>query len=409
MLKKVIDGAKESAIYFVDELKLIFSDAGAVLLFVIAMVIYPLLYAIGYEKEVVRDIPVAVVDLDHSSTSRQYSRMADATEQINVVSKPGSLNEAEQMFYDGAVNGVILIPSDFEKNILSAKQTNVSVYCDASYFLLYKQVFSGASFANGTFSAGVEIKRMLAEGKNMAQAIDQQEPLKISTYNLYNISSGYGSFVMPGMILIIMQQTLLIGIGMLGGTIREKNIFLKMTGKAKHHLGSVRLVVGKASAYTFVYLFNAIFALGLMHKWFLYPAHGHFWAIITVFIPYILSVSFLGLALSLFFKERVHSMLFMIFLSPLVVFLSGISWPTSSLPPLLYGIAHIFPSTITIPAYLKIRTAGASIADIRPELIMLYVQAIIYFILAVVSYKFAIQRFGKRIGSRSVEPISDPS
>lgn len=407
MIEKLIEGAKESAIYCVEELKLIFSDAGAVLLFVIAMVIYPLLYAVGYEKEVVRDIPVAVVDLDHSSTSRQYSRMADATEQINVVSKPGSLKEAEQLFYDGKVKGVIMIPSAVEKDILSAKQANVSVYCDASYFLLYKQVFSGTSFANATFSAGVEVKRMLAEGKNMAQAIDQQEPLKISIYNLYNPASGYGSFVMPGMILIIMQQTLLIGIGMLGGTIREKNIFLKMTGKAKHHLGSVRLVFGKASAYTIVYLFNTIFALGIMHKWFVYPANGNFWSIITVFIPYILSVSFLGLAVSIFFKERVHSMLFMIFLSPMVVFLSGISWPASAIPPFLYGIAHIFPSTLMIPAYLKIRTAGASVVDIRPELIMLYIQAIIYFILAVVSYKYAIQRFGMRIGRQSANAISE--
>lgn len=407
MIEKLIEGAKESAIYCVEELKLIFSDAGAVLLFVIAMVIYPLLYAVGYEKEVVRDIPVAVVDLDHSSTSRQYSRMADATEQINVVSKPGSLKEAEQLFYDGKVKGVIMIPSAFEKDILSAKQANVSVYCDASYFLLYKQVFSGTSFANATFSAGVEVKRMLAEGKNMAQAIDQQEPLKISTYNLYNPASGYGSFVMPGMILIIMQQTLLIGIGMLGGTIREKNIFLKMTGKAKHHLGSVRLVFGKASAYTLVYLFNTIFALGIMHKWFVYPANGNFWSIITVFIPYILSVSFLGLAVSIFFKERVHSMLFMIFLSPMVVFLSGISWPASAIPPFLYGIAHIFPSTLMIPAYLKIRTAGASVVDISPELIMLYIQAIIYFILAVVSYKYAIQRFGMRIGRQSANANSE--
>lgn len=398
MIRKLKNGAKETAIYFVDELKLIFSDAGAILLFVIAMVIYPLLYAIGYEKETIREIPVAVVDLDHSAASRQYSRMADATEQINVSYKPGSLKDAEQLFYDGLVKGVIMIPSDFEKNILSANQTNVLVYCDASYFLLYKQVFTGASFANGTFSAGVEVKRMLTEGKSITQALDLQEPLKISTYNLYNPSGGYGSFVMPGMILIIMQQTLLIGIGMLGGTIREKNIFLKMSGKAKHHLGSVRLVFGKASAYTFIYLFNAVFALGVLYRWFGYPDNGSLLAVITLFIPYILSVSFLGLAVSMFFKERVHSMLFMVFLSPMVVFLSGISWPSSAIPAVLYGVAHLFPSTLMVPAYLKIRTAGATITDVRLDLIILFAQTIIYFVLAILSYRYAILRFGKRIG-----------
>ncbi|NJO68954.1 MAG: ABC transporter permease [Bacteroidetes bacterium] len=399
--RKTIDGARETAVYFVEELKLIFSDAGAVLLFMIAMFIYPLLYAIGYQKETIREIPVAVVDLDHSQTSRQYSRMADATEQIDVIVKPGSLKEAEQLFYEGTVKGVILIPSSFEKDILSARQTNITVYCDASYFLLYKQVFTGTSYVNGTFAAGVEIKRMLAEGKTQAQAIEMQEPLKVSTYNLYNPSGGYGSFVMPGMVLIIMQQTLLIGIGMLGGTIREKKIFLKMSGRAKHNLGSVRLVFGKASAYTLIYLLNALFALGILHKWYNYPDNSGFMATISIFIPYILSISFLGLAISMLFKERVHSMLFMVFLSPMVVFLSGISWPATAIPDVLYGIAHIFPSTVMIPAYLKMRISGAGLSDIKPEWAMLLIQSVIYFILAILSYRYAIRKFGSKIGTKN--------
>jgi ABC-2 type transport system permease protein len=397
MWKAIIDGAKESAGYFVGELKLIFTDSGTVLLFVISMVIYPLLYAIGYEKETIRDLPVAVVDLDHSSTSRLYSRMVDATEQVNVICKPGSLKEAEDLFYDGEVKGVILIPTNFEKDLLGAKQVNVTAYCDASFFLLYKQVFTGTSYANGTFGAGVEVKRMVAEGKSIAQAIDLQEPVKVSLYSLYNPIGGYGSFVMPGMILIIMQQTLLIGIGMLGGTIREKKIFLKMTGRAKHRLGSVRLVFGKASAYVFVYLFNAIFAMIVFHKWFRFPDNGNALAIITIFIPYILAVSFLGLSISMLFKERVHSLLFLVFLSPMVMFLSGISWPTSSIPPLLYWMAHVFPSTIMIPAYLKIRIYGGGLESVHAEWVSLLIQDVVYFIMACLSYRLAIKRFGKNL------------
>ena len=401
MWKKIFDGAKETASNFVRELRLIFSDAGAVLLFVIAMFIYPLLYAIGYEKEVVRDIPVAVVDLDHSSTSRQYSRMADATEQLSVYCKPGSVKEAEQLFYKGNVKGVILIPANFEKDIMSVKQSSITVYCDASYFLLYKQVFSGASFSSATMGAGIEIKRLIAEGKSTSQAYDMQDPIKVDVYNLYNPSGGYGSLVMPGMILIIMQQTLLIGIGMLGGTIRERKIFLKMTGRSKHHLGSVRLVFGKAAAYTFVYLFNALFALVILYKWFSFPDKGSVLDVLILFIPFLLSVSFLGLAISMLFKERAHSMMFMVFLSPLVVFLSGISWPTSAIPPALYGLAHIFPSTYVVPAYIKVRTCGASISDVRYEVISLFVQALFYFVLACLSYRYSIRRFGKRVAEKS--------
>ncbi|HEY4788436.1 MAG TPA: ABC transporter permease, partial [Bacteroidales bacterium] len=242
MWKKFKKTVVEISGFFTEEIKLIMSDSGAVLFFIAAMFIYSLLYTIGYEKETVRDLPVAIVDLDHSSLSRQFSRMADVTEQLKVTCKPGSLKEAEHLFYDGTIKGVLLIPENFEKDILSGRRTNVTAYCDAGYFMLYKQVYGGAVYSSGTFGAAVEIKKLMAQGKIMSQAIDMQDPLKVDVYNLYNPSSGYGSFVMPGMIIIIMQQTLLIGIGMLGGTIREKKIFLKKYGTVRHKWGNVKLV-----------------------------------------------------------------------------------------------------------------------------------------------------------------------
>ena len=396
MWKKITIGARETVGYFIGELKLIFSDSGAVLFFMLAMVIYPLLYVAGYGKEVVRELPVAVVDLDHSSLSRQYNRMLDASEQITITCKPGSVKEAEQLFYDGTVKGVILIPNNFEKDIYSTKHTKVTVYSDASFFLYYKQVFSGASFASGTFSAGIEVKRMLAEGKTMTQALEQQDPVKVDVYTLYNPSSGYASFVMPGVILIIMQQTLLIGIGVLGGTIREKKIFLKMNGKARHRLGSVRLVFGKASAYFLVYFLNALFTFVIFHHWFLLPDRGNMLLIFTLFVPYILAVSFFGLAVSMLFKERVHAVLFLVFLSPMMMFLSGISWPSSALPVTLRWLSQLFPSTTVVPAYLKLRICGAGFDAVRSEFVFLFVQAFVYFVIATIAYRFSIRRYLKR-------------
>ncbi len=395
MWKTLSNGLQLMVYFFNNELKAIFKDAGAVLIFMIALIIYPLLYAIAYEKEVVRDIPVAVVDLDHSAMSRQASRMVDATEQLNVTDKTVSLKEAEQLFYQGLVKGVLLIPNHFEKDILSGKQTNVVVYSDASYFLLYKQVYAGAIYSIGTLSAGIEIKRMLAEGKAMGQAFEQQDPLKVDVKNLYNPAAGYGSFVLPGIVILILQQTLLIGIGMMGGTQRERNLFHVIHEKANRKWGSIPVILGKSFAYTFIYIFNAIFCMVILHHWFALPDNGSFWNAIVLLIPYLLSVSFLGLAISVFFRERVYSLLFMVFLSPVVLFLSGLSWPAASIPPFLYAIAHIFPSTSMIPIYIRMRICGASLDQLTAEWGFIMIQMVIYFVLACISYKFAINKFTK--------------
>ena len=215
--KSIISGLDLTWFSFADELKAIMKDKGAMLIFFLAVFAYPLIYSIAYKNNVVRDIPVTVVDLDNSASSRQMIRMLDATKEISVAREVGSLHEARQIFWDGNSKGVILIPNGFEKELLRGSQTSVSVYCDASYFLIYKETLSGTIQATGTLSAGVEIKHLMAMGVGEELAIQQRDPMSSRFYNLYNPAGSYGSYVMPGIILIILQQTLLIGIGMIGG------------------------------------------------------------------------------------------------------------------------------------------------------------------------------------------------
>jgi ABC-2 type transport system permease protein len=382
--------------YTIEELKTILHDPGALLIFAIAMVIYPVLYSLGYCKETIREIPVAVVDLDHSQLSRQYGRIADATEQLQVAYKPGSLKEAEKLFYEGKVKGVLLIPSDFERNILRSEQTNITVYSDASYFLLYKQVYAGASYSSGTLGGGVEVKRMLAEGKSIQQAKELQDPLKVEVYNLYNPSGGYGTFVVPGIMLIIMQQTLLIGIAMLGGTIRKKDRYRHLSHQVAQKLGTVPVIIGKSTAYVLVYILNSFFAMVILHKWLAFPDKSGFLPILPLLILYFYTISFLGLSISVFFRDRAHSLMFLVFLSPVVLFLSGVSWPTSAIPKLLYSLAHVFPSTTIVPAYIRMRICGAPFSAVNAECGFLLMQMILYFILACLIYKIKIKKISSQ-------------
>jgi ABC-2 type transport system permease protein len=382
--------------YFKNELKLIFKDAGAVLLFLIAPAIYPLLYSIAYEKEVIKDIPVAVVDLDNSSLSRRVSNMIDGNELLKVVCKSQNFAEAKQLFFQNKVKGVLLIPDKFEKNILSGKQSDVVVYCDAGYFLLYKQLYTGSMYTIGTLNAGIEIKQMISEGKTYKQSLIQQEPIKVNSVYLYNPSGGYASFVIPGIIIIILQQTLLIGIGMLGGTLREKNIFYTMHNSIINQWGSAFVVLGKSFAYVIIYLFNSIVTMILLQNFLKLPDNSNVYETIFILIPFLFATAFLGITISVFFRERVYSLLFMVFLSPIVLFLSGLSWPASSIPEWLYYVAHIIPSTSMLPAYIKIRITGASIYQVFDEWVILTVLMLVYFVSACFAYTYAMNHYKRK-------------
>ena len=379
-----------------DELKTIFRDKGALLILFLAVFAYPLVYSIAYKNNVVRDIPITIVDLDNTAASRQLIRMVGATKELAVAQEVGSLNEAKQLFWDGDSKGVILIPEGFEKNLLKGFQTSLSVYCDASYFLIYKETLGGTIQASGTLSAGVEIKRLMAAGSGEEQAMQLRDPIPAKFYTLYNPAGSYGSYVMPGMILIILQQTLLIGIGMIGGAGKERRNNQEFKPGERVRQGMFSVILGKGLAYFLIYIPNVVFTLIYLSKWFDFPDKGSFTNVCILLIPYLFSVIFLGLMISMLFRRREHSIMALVFFSPIVLFLSGLSWPETSIPHLLNQLAHFFPSTSMIPAYLRIRTMGVPISAVTPELLFLLIQMIVYFILASVGYKISVFRQQKK-------------
>lgn len=387
--------------YFRDEFRNIRKDSGAILILLGALMIYPLAYAIAYKNQVLRELKVTLVDLDRTPGSRQLARMIDGTEQIKIDHEAMSLDEARSDFFDGGSGGIIVIPENFEKDILNGKQTNVSVFADGSYFLIYRQVISGAVKSIGTFSAGVEVKKLMLEGKTYNQAMQMRDPLSADIHFWFNPDSGYGSFVMPGIIIIILQQTLLIGIGMLGGTGKEKKRDHFFVPESLKPSGVLPVLLGKSLAYLSIYAFNGVLTMVWLHSWFDYSNQGSYFTVLALALPFLLSVIFLGITLSVLFKRRESSIMFMVFLSPIVVFLSGISWPVSSIPSLVYGLAHIFPSTVMVPAYLRVRSMGVGLHEIRYEYGMLLIQMVLYFITAALALYVSARHQAKKAAELS--------
>lgn len=367
------------------ELLTVMSNKGALLILIGAAIIYPIIYSVAYSPELLRELPVAMVDLDNTSSSRTLVQMINATEQININYRTISLQDAEEKFARNIVHGVILIPDGFENNLIRGTQTSISSYCDASYLLMYKQTMTGVLQSSLTFSAGVELKRLMSKGSSVDQAMHQLQPVNVKYNDLYNPSSAYGSFVMPALIIFILQQTLLIGIGLMGGAQRERG----------RHIHTLRgydsnpsaIILGKALTYGLITLFNAIIALIWVHYWFNFPFKTDFFTLLLLLVPYIFSTIFLGIAISALFKKAENSIMTLVFLSLIIVFLTGFSWPITSLPEPLKYIRLIFPCNIIIQPYLRVREMGASLADVSNELLMITGQMGLYFLLTLAIFK----------------------
>ncbi|MDA3865932.1 MAG: ABC transporter permease [Salinivirgaceae bacterium] len=365
----------------IDELRNIFKDGGVMLLLFGATLIYPLIYSLAYHPEVLRDAPIAVIDNNNSQISRELTRMIDASAEVNVDYKPTSLLEAKQLFYKGDIAGIVAIPENFLKNISSGKQAYLSVYADASYMMLYKQVYTASATATITLGKKIEIKKRMMQGTPKEAAIKQSSPINFEARGLFNPIGGYSTYAMPAILVLILQQTLLLGIGMRGGTARELGARHFLLPKMASGEGGLRIIFGKTLAYSILYIPISFYLFVVVFSWFDFPMAGKLSHLFMLMIPLILSSIMLGLVFTTLFRNRENSMIFLLFTSVPLIFLSGFSWPVESFPIGFQFLANLFPSTPGIIGVLKISIMGGSWQTAMPQITQLWLMAIVFFII----------------------------
>lgn len=375
-----------------NEYRCIFRDPGVLLVVVGAIVIYSGIYAIAYRNEVLRDIPVAVVDNNKTAASRELIRTFDATPNLRVDYKAPDLKEAKELLLRRKVSGIIVIPSDFEKKINIGRMVNITVYADASYFLVYRQVFNDVLSAMLRRNNEIMVDRFEAKGLGTARAEFMAEPVRAKVTNLYNPYVGYATFVVPVILIVILQQTLLIGIGMVGGTWREQNLYGKLVTKGNRQLSVMPLVLGRALAYGTISVVTVVYLFEVLYRWCHYPANGSTATLILFLTPYILSCIFLGIAISTLFKSRENSLLAMLFTSIPFVMLTGASLPKEAIPVWLFNLGKIIPSSSGVDGFISIQTMGASLSEVSTSWRILWILTAVYFALACIGTRAVINK-----------------
>ncbi|MDE5945456.1 MAG: ABC transporter permease [Rikenella sp.] len=380
----------------------IFKDGGLLLILFGALLIYGTLYPTIYAPQVVRDLPVAVVDLDDTPPSRKLIRMLDATPEAAVRYEVQSLDEARRLFLDRKVYGALYIPEGYEKRILAGEQNQVSLYADGGYFLLYSDFMGAVGKVVGTAGAEVQVGRLTAGGLNPRQAAWTARPVAYNVNILYNPYEGYATAILPAVLILIVQQLLLVGIGMAGGTWYERG-----TWRRFRDYSAVKLVFAKASAYLFLYIPLVLYMFSFQYSFFGYPMRGDHVDLLLIFLPYLLSAIFLGLTLGALFRRRESSMLVLIVSSVFFLIVSGISWPRQGMPEWIYALGRLVPSSSGIDALVRIRTMGGTLTDVAPEAITLWVLTIVYGTTAVLATRRRTHELQCRALVRRQEPADE--
>jgi len=374
------------------EFKTLFKDRGVVIMLVLAPLAYPVLYCSLYRSETLIDVPVAAVDCSRSKESRELLRHIDATQNIQIVSRYSTLAEAKQAYYEKKVHGVVYIPADFSKKLQSGDQTTVSIYADISSFMYYRIINQACNNCVMALNQQVQVERLNANGITGESAAIISNPIPYEGITLYNEGAGFASFLMPAILIIILFQTLFLGIGMIAGTSRGENRFHVLVSSSVHRGGTFRVIIGKSTCYFLLYAAWSFFILMLIPRAFNLPHIGIPFDILMLLIPFLLASIFFSMTVSVFLPHRETGMVIFMFMSLILVFLSGVSWPQSNINGFWKAFAWIFPSTSGVQAYIKINTLGANLHHITFEYMSLWVQTAFYFATTCWAYYWQINK-----------------
>ena len=364
------------------ELHQIFHDGGVLLIFLVAGLLYPLLYNVIYMNGILEDTPVAVVDDAACPDSRRFIREIDATREVRVAAKCMNMAEAERLMQERKVNGIIRFPSDFGRKLAEGQTAVFSVYADMSSFLYYKNALMATNFVMLHEIGAIQMERYAEAGLTEQAALQSVKPVQYEDNNPFNRAFDYRFFLISAILMLIIQQTMFYGMSLLVGTARERHhSFASLPDKLEGN-GVVRVVLGRGAAYWLLYLAIGMYITFIVPAIFGIPQRGDFEDVLSLLVIFVTDCVFFSMMCSTVITRRESVFVLFLAISPVAIFLTGCSWPSGACPAFWKVVSGFFPSTFAVQGFINLSTAGGDIATAATQIRAMTVQAIVFFFLS---------------------------
>lgn len=363
---------------FINEWRRVLANRGALALLFLAPLIYGIYYPQPYLTQILRKIPIVVVDNDLSDLSRTIVQNLDASGAVRVAASAGTLVEAQAIIDSGRAFAAVGIPPGAERDMLKGVTVHLPVYADATYLFVYRSTASNIAAAINRVSSDLALAGARNDGSLARATLASASPANILLQPIFNPVSGYANYVVPAAFVLILQQTLLMGAAMLtaGTSIRGS---------------AMTSVLGRGIAHLTIYLPAIALYFLVLPRIYGFSALGNpvQWALLAALL--ILATSFMGQMTGAWFKRPETPTLIFLATSLPQFFLAGFSWPREAIPDAVLAAGRIFPSDMAIDGIVRINQLGAHLWEVAHDWLGLWILTIVYFTLAVTSV-YALRR-----------------
>ena len=325
----------------------------------VLMVVLPVVsfafFAVIFERGVARNIPIAVLDEDHTTLSRKVTQMIDDTPTAMVSYEVQSMEEAQRLMREGRISAIVHIPAFFEKNILSNSQTHIECSVSGTNITVNGLLSKDLQTAVTTFQAGVQLQLLMKQGLTEKQAMAQIMPVRFVKHVLFNPYINYSYYLspsfMPMMLMIFAMLVTIFAIGteLKAGTARE---WLDTAG------GSVfPALVGKMLPLVVMMLLMTLMMFLILFKIVGVPLNGSLTALLFGCMLFVLAYMAIGVLIVTLLSNLRLSLSIGGGYSVLAFTFSGLTFPMMAMYPWVAGVQQDLPLYVL---YRHLHRSGAS-------------------------------------------------
>ncbi|MDC9594427.1 ABC transporter permease [Xenorhabdus sp. IM139775] len=318
------------------------------------------------------DLPIAVIDQDNSHASHALIRNINSTANVKTQSYD-NLSHARRDLLQRTIFAIIIVPVDFEKRLLNGQNVTVPIYGDATNRLANGQIQKDLVQAYQQLLSEFNGMLLLQSGFSLEQVKILLQPIKGETIGLFNPGVSYPAIVFPGLLVMLLQHSLLISCVRVSITLRD-------TPQGNPPLP---VYLGALSALIPIWLFLSVIFF-ILWPWILgYRQDAPIYLVLLLTFPFLLTVLGLGKLVTECLRSVEMIYLTLAFITTPVFYISGTVWPPQAMPEWVRVVSSALPSTWATKAIAGVNQMGLSLHNVYKDIGMMLLLGVIYMVLGI--------------------------
>ncbi|NGM63013.1 ABC transporter permease [Sphingobacterium sp. SGG-5] len=370
------------------EFTLFYQNKVLLILFLGAPIMYGVLVGNVYKQGKVTHLPIVVVDEDRSPLSRQLIDMFNESEVIYVSDVLPDAFKANETAMKREATVVVHIPRGFASDVNYNRSTELTLFVNASNTLTSNYAMMAVNVCAGTLKAGIQIKAQEKRGVPAYVASQQYEPFKTTIIRQHIRSGNYLYFMLPGVLLTVLQQVMMLGLALSFASEFEKGTFKELVDKSSNVFV---LILVKVMPYLLmsIGIYALYYGYSLYYRMPLHVGDIAFWGVSVLFL---LAVCFIGILVSIAIPSQLKATEILMVIATPSFILSGFTWPLSQMPRWVVYIADMIPLTHYLQIFRTMIIESGTPEYVRGSIWGLAIIAAITFVASVILLQIKIKR-----------------